>query len=128
MHAFSQHIPEFLKLYGNVNIFNQQGLEKYNDQSSKDYFRSTNHKNLEALRQMMLKKNRVQLLETIGAERIKRCFTCSNCGVNGHTIKTCVSECRNCKFYSCCGHLKKVNQKWIQGCKLSMPKVDKVVV
>ena len=117
MHAFSQHVPEFIKLYGNVNIFNQQGLEKYNDQSSRDYFRSTNHKNLEALRQMMLKKNRMQLLETIGAVRMKKSYLCSNCGKGGHTIKTCSNECVICKFHSCCGHLVKTFGKWVPHCK-----------
>ena len=68
MHAFSQHIPEFLKLYGNVYYFNQQGLDKYNDQCSKDYFRSTNHRNMEALRQMLLKKNSMQYLKIMGIE------------------------------------------------------------
>ena len=38
MHAFSQHISEFLELYQNVSHFNQQGLEKFNDTSSEDYF------------------------------------------------------------------------------------------
>ena len=49
MHAFSQHISEFLELYQNVSYFNQQGLEKFNDTSSKDYFQSTSHRNIEAL-------------------------------------------------------------------------------
>ena len=32
------YVPEFLQLYKNIALFNQQGLEKYNDQASKDYF------------------------------------------------------------------------------------------
>ena len=117
MHAFSQHIPEFLKLYGNINIFNQQGLEKYNDQSSRDYFRSTNHRNLESLRQMLLKKNRVQLLEAMGAECAKKSYLCSNCNISGHSIKTCTAECNICSFHTCCGHLEKLNTgKWRQIC------------
>ena len=87
-HAFSQHIPEFLKLYGNVNYFNQHGLEKYNYQCSKDYFRSTNHRNMEALRQMLLKKNRMQYLQIIGIERVINGYKCSNCNENGHNLKT----------------------------------------
>ena len=53
MHAFSQHLAEFLELYINVANFNQQGMEKFNYTSSKDYFRSTSHRNSEALKQIM---------------------------------------------------------------------------
>ena len=93
MHAFSQHISEFLELYQNVPYFNQQGLEKFNDTSSKDYFRSTSYRNIEALRQMMLKKQRVQLLEAMGCQCIKRKYKCRNCLNMGHSIKKCTSKC-----------------------------------
>ena len=53
MHAFNCHVPQFLKLYNNISYFNQQGLEKYNDQVSKDYFQSSNHRDTEALQQMI---------------------------------------------------------------------------
>ena len=72
MHAFYSHVPEFLKLYQNISFFNQQGLEKYNDQVSKDYFRSTNHKGSEALLQLMMKKQRIFQLQVMGAERVKK--------------------------------------------------------
>eukprot|EP00112_Aurelia_sp_Birch-Aquarium-sp1_P026799 Seg9737.2 transcript_id=Seg9737.2/GoldUCD/mRNA.D3Y31 product="hypothetical protein" protein_id=Seg9737.2/GoldUCD/D3Y31 len=71
MHAFRCHVPQLLNMYGNIAFFNQQGLEKYNHTASKDYFRSTNHRGIEALRQLMLKKNRINHLQIIGAERIK---------------------------------------------------------
>ena len=35
IHAFVHHVPEFLEKYGNLNFFNQQGLEKLNDTSIK---------------------------------------------------------------------------------------------
>ena len=53
MHAFNCHVPQFLKLCNNISYFNQQGLEKYNDQVSKDYFQSSNHRDTEALQQMI---------------------------------------------------------------------------
>ena len=56
MHAFHCHVPPFLKLYKKISYFNQQGLEKYNDQASKDYFQSSYHRDLEALKQIVLKK------------------------------------------------------------------------
>ena len=56
MHALYAHVPEFLKLYENVAHFTQQGMEKYNDTASKDYFRSSNHSGISALKQLLLKK------------------------------------------------------------------------
>ena len=47
IHAMANHVSEFMKLHGSVISFTQQGLEKYNDCM---YFRSTNHKGLEALK------------------------------------------------------------------------------
>ena len=69
-HAFKVHVPEFSELYKNISLFNQQGLEKYNDQASKDYFPSTNHRGIESLKQLLLKKNRIQYLEAKGAQRV----------------------------------------------------------
>ena len=116
MHAFSQHMSEFLELYQNVSYFNQQGLEKFNDTSSKDYFRSTSHRNIEALRQMMLKKQRVQLLEAMGCQRIKCKYKCRNCLNMGYSIKKCTSKCNNCDQGTCCAHLVLADGKWIKQC------------
>ena len=88
MHAFSSHVPEFLSLYGNIELFTQQGMEKYNDITSKNFFRSTNHQGISAIKQLFLKRKRVQLLEAAGCARMKRGYTCSNCNTAGHTIKT----------------------------------------
>ncbi|XP_028513133.1 uncharacterized protein LOC114574525 [Exaiptasia diaphana] len=44
MHALYAHVPQFLSLYNNLAYFTQQGMEKFNDTASKDYFRSTNHR------------------------------------------------------------------------------------
>ena len=116
MHALFCHVPEFLSMYCNLNFFNQQGMEKYNDLASKDYFRSTNHRGVECLRQMFLKKNRLQFLQGVGCERIKLSYKCSNCNNNGHTIKTCTAKCSSCDHNVCCGHLQKVHGKWVKKC------------
>ena len=116
MHAFRCHAPEFLKLYGNIANFNQQGLEKYNDVVSKDFFRSSNHKGVEALRQILLKRNRIQFLEAMGAERVKNSYRCRNCNTHGHSIKRCTEKCSERNFHSCCAHLIKVGEKWIKKC------------
>ena len=124
MHAFRVHVPEFLQLYKNIANFNQQVLEKYNDQASKDYFRSTNHRNIESLRQLMLKKSRIQYLEARGAQRVKNSYLCSNCKENGHTIKKCTSKCSSCDVNVCCTHLCKRGNKWIKRCLEDQPSLD----
>ena len=58
MHALMSHVPEFLKLYGNIEFFTQQGMEKYNDITPKNYFRSTNHQGVSAIKQLFLKRKR----------------------------------------------------------------------
>ena len=118
MHALHSHIPEFLRLYENVAVLNQQGLEKYNDQCSKDYFRSSNHQGIAALRQLLLKRNRVQFLKAAGAERVKASYTYSNCNNTGHSIKKCTAECSHCPALTCCAHLVKVDGKWYKSCTL----------
>ena len=70
-HALYFHVPEFLSLYQNISYYTQQGMEKYKDRASKDYFRSTNHNGLDALTQLLLNKNRIQFLEAAGCERVK---------------------------------------------------------
>ena len=55
MHAMMYHVQEFMELYGSILPFTQQGLEKYNDVMTKQYFRSTNHRGTEALKQIMEK-------------------------------------------------------------------------
>lgn len=117
MHALCSHVPEFLSLYGNIGCFTtQQGLEKYNDITSKNYFRSTNHRGVSAIKQLFLKKNRVQYLEAVGCARKKRNYTCSNCKCTGHTIKTCTAECANCMYKTYCAHLVKVLGKYHPTC------------
>ena len=70
--------------------FTQQGLEKYNDQTTNDYFRSSSHKGEECLTQILQKQNRMEYLEHIGARRKKRHkVTCSKCGCKGHNKTTC---------------------------------------
>ena len=61
-------------------------------QNNKDFFRFTNQRGLDSLKQIALKRNRVEYLEDIGCQRGKRSFNCSNCNLYGHNIKTCLSK------------------------------------
>ena len=62
MHILITHIPEFLDMYGTIIAFSQQGLEKLNDEVTQDYFRSTNHRDGESLKQLLLKLNQLEEL------------------------------------------------------------------
>ena len=59
MHLFVNHLHEFIELHGDVNIYSQQGLEKLNDMTTSQFFRSTNKKNF--LKQLLEKRNRLEL-------------------------------------------------------------------
>jgi hypothetical protein len=65
MHSFAQHLHEFQTIYDNVNDFNQEGHEKFNDMSKSYYFGSTNKqtKNNKCLKQIFHKFNRKELLD-----------------------------------------------------------------
>lgn len=118
MHALVWHVPEFIELYGKISPFTQQGLEKLNDKTTKDFFRSTNQHGLDSLKQIVFKRNRMEYLEDIGCQREKRSFSCSNCNVQGHNIKTCLSKCSSCEFKPCCSpfHIFKSSGKWVKKC------------
>ena len=90
MHVMAYHLPEAMRLYGNIGQFCQQGLEKLNDFVTKWYFKSTNFgKN--ALKQVMLKQHRIQTLQGKCARNPKWKVKCSVCKESGHNKRTCVS-------------------------------------
>ena len=85
MHCMMMHVSEFVTLHGAIIPFTQQGLKKYNDLMTKDYFQSTTHQGEECLKQIMQKQNRIEHLENMGAKPQKKHeITCSNCKVQGH--------------------------------------------
>ena len=89
MHILSVHIPSLLRDTGSLAKFSQQGLEKLNDDLTKDYFKSTNHRNEEALKQIMSKLNRLEELTDGQYFRTKHKHICSNCDTAGHNKRTC---------------------------------------
>ena len=90
IHIMAMHIPEFIRKYENLAQFMQQGLEKLNDQTTIDFARSTNHnyRNLEALKQLLQKKNRMEHLEDNGIQRKPKPTKCSICKAEGHNKRT----------------------------------------
>lgn len=61
MHLLAFHVPEVMRLHGNISHFCQQGLEKLNDLVTKWYHRSTNF-GPSALAQILSKQHRLHIL------------------------------------------------------------------
>jgi len=83
------HVSQFISLYRNVGMFTQQGLEKSNDFTTIFYQHASNHREQEALRQVLEKRNRIDELEENGYQRVGREQKCSICKEKGHNKKTC---------------------------------------
>ena len=84
MHVLVAHVPQLLKDFGSLAKFLQQGLERLNDDIKKAYFKSTNHRNEEALKQIMLKLNCLEELINQQHSRTKHTHICSTCKEIGH--------------------------------------------
>ena len=67
IHAFMNHVAEFMRIHGGILQFSQHGLEKYNDIMIKQYFRATNYKGETAL-QIMEKQNCLEHLRDTDAQ------------------------------------------------------------
>ena len=90
MHTMMNHVSQFMELHGSILPFTQQGMEKYNDTMTKDYFRGTSHCGEQCLIQILQKQNRLELLETKAVKRKKKFdITCSLCKEHGHNRLTC---------------------------------------
>ena len=95
MHLLVAHIPEFLKLYGSLAPYLQQGLEKLNDDVTKMYYRGTSHHIKETLEQILLKHNRTEELAHQSCNHTKRLHKCKLCDKLGHNAHTCyITYCR----------------------------------
>ena len=91
IHVFVAHVPDLLARFGSISQFTQQGLEKLNDMTTKSYFRSTNHRKVYALAQLMHKQNRVEFLENLNTPNLIKHnkLRCSTCREHGHNARTC---------------------------------------
>ena len=94
IHIMAMHIPEFLIRYKNLVIFTQQGMEKLNDQTTIDFAKSTNHNyhNLDALKQLMDKRNRIEYLQDSGFQQVQKQKICSVCKGKGHNSRICKKQ------------------------------------
>ena len=89
MHVFMNHVSESLKLHGNISDYNQQAMEKLNDTITSLFFRSTNHRNTQAFKQVMAKQNRISYLHDKWKDKLVFNVHCSMCGNTGHNKRTC---------------------------------------
>ena len=89
IHCLGMHVSQFLDLHGSIILFTQQGLEKLNDMMTIHFQRSSNHRETEAFKQMLQKRNRIEELEIEGHQRIVRTQKCSICNNYGHNKRTC---------------------------------------
>ena len=115
----ANHVGDFMKLHGSILPFTQQGLEKYNDITTKQYFQSSNHKGVNAFVQILQKQNRLEYLRDCGAQTTK-CFsmTCSNCSEVGHTKRTCSAPCKSCGRMPYREHVEEIDGQFIASCEI----------
>ena len=86
MHTLVFYVPEFIELHGSLAPYSQQGLEWLNDNITKSYFRSPNHRQ-DALKTLLMKLNRLEELQA--EERHKQVHHCKGCNDSGHNLRTC---------------------------------------
>ena len=74
-----------------IVIFTQPGIESW---TTIDFTKSTNHdyRNLDALKQILAKRDRIELLQDDGCQRAKKQKPCSKCSVTGHNKCTCKND------------------------------------
>ena len=117
IHAMANHVHEFMSIHGSILPFTQQGLEKYNDIITKEFFRATCHRHQDALVQIIQKQNRLEHLRDSGASTSKNFeMKCSNCKEEGHNILTCSNPCSKCDFAPCKAHLTEVDGHKVPSC------------
>ncbi len=97
--------------------FNQQGLEKFNDVVTKNFFRSSCHRGDVALRQLVEKQNRLEHLQNNGDKRLKVFdMCCSNCQSKGHNRLTCSMACKECGTSPYYQHLELADGRRVPTC------------
>ena len=66
LHIFIHHVPEFIRVFKNINIFSTQGLEKLNDEIKCNYIRQTNKLRETFVQQLLEKCNRIEFFNLKG--------------------------------------------------------------
>ena len=66
IHILCFHVPEFIEVHGNLNLFSMQGLEKLNHFAKSNYFRQTNHHKSTFTSTLLEKMNRIDFIHLGG--------------------------------------------------------------
>ena len=66
LHIFIHHVPEFIRVFRNLNVFSTQGLEKLNDEIKCNYIRQTNKLRETFVQQLLEKSNRIEFFNLKG--------------------------------------------------------------
>ena len=66
IHIFCFHVPEFIEVHGDLNLFSMQGLEHLNHFSKVNYFRQTNHNKNTFTSTLLEKMNRIEFIHLGG--------------------------------------------------------------
>ena len=70
IHVFASHLCDFVKEYGDVNLFTCQGIEKLNNHLTTYFHQGTNKKET-TLKQLLEKRNRIELNDFKFCDEIK---------------------------------------------------------
>lgn len=113
----ANHTSQFMRVHGSILAFTQQGLEKFNDTMTKDYFRATCHRNEQALVQILQKRNRMEHMKDMDTVRAKHhAVSCSFCGKEGHNRLTCSTSSYITKTCLYCNHFPILLHKSVISC------------
>jgi len=91
IHIFGFHVPEQILKYGTLAYYECQGLEKFNDLSTRIFFHSTNKHSW--VEQMMLKNLRIQKLLSVIKLRTKRTCIRKTATQSKKVKRFCTTNC-----------------------------------
>ena len=93
IHLLTCHILQFLRKYGTIASFSQQGLEKLINVITKDYFNGTNHCNY--LTQILMKLNHLEELSDEGCIHSKDVLHVKKWGITFILARNAQCTCNN---------------------------------
>lgn len=91
MHVLMNHVHDALRLHRNISNFPEQGLEKFNDNVTSWFFRSSSHIRSDTFRQVMQKQNRIHHLAST-CQRVNVSLVRQICKKRGRNERTCAKS------------------------------------
>lgn len=97
IHLLVSHLPYFVEEHGGIAVFAQQKFEYMNHALTQAYFRGSNHRNTEALVQVLQKYNRIMMLHS-QVDLKTNTYSCTICGQGDHKRSFCPKRRRLCEL------------------------------